>query len=260
MVLMLCEDRLGVKSYTHVVEPEYQVPEDLAGGLQKDIARLLDGEPLQYVIGECEFFGRNFRVNPSVLIPRPETEMLVREAVTEALGLDRPLRVLDLCTGSGCIAWSLALEVPFAEVVGVDISEDALAVASSQFEAPNIRFVKADVLDMPSAAEWGAFDMILGNPPYIMESERAQMRRNVLDYEPGLALFVPDADPLLFYRAIAGWASRLLAPGGKAMVEINESLGKATAELFSAAGMQKVRIVKDFFSKDRFVSFEKPAM
>lgn len=259
MVLMLCQDRLGVKSYTHVVDPGFEVPADRLEGLQDDLSRLLKGEPLQYVTGICEFFGRSFKVSPAVLIPRPETEILVREAVTRALDLDRPLRVLDLCTGSGCIAWSVALEVPFAEVVGVDISEDALEVAGSQFDASGVRFVKADVLDAAADFGPGRFDMVLSNPPYIMDSEKPLMRSNVLDYEPDIALFVRDGDPLVFYRAVAHHASRLLVPGGSGMVEINERLGAETAEVFMSAGMEKVEILKDFFGKDRFISFEKPA-
>lgn len=259
MVLMLCEDRLGVKSYTHVVDPGFEIPHDRLEGLQEDLSRLLDGEPLQYVTGTCEFFGRRFNVSPAVLIPRPETEILVREAVTRALDLDRPLRVLDLCTGSGCIAWSVALEVPYAELVGVDISDAALEVARSQFDSPGVSFIKADVLDASADFGPGSFDMILSNPPYIMESEKALMRSNVLDHEPEIALFVPDSDPLVFYRAVAGAASRLLVPGGSGIVEINEQLGSATADVFKAAGLQKVEIMKDFFGKDRFVSFEKQA-
>lgn len=260
MILMLCQDRLGVKSYTHVTEPGFEIPFVRLGGLQDDLRRLLSGEPLQYVTGECEFFGRKFIVNPSVLIPRPETEILVQKAVTDALSLDRPLRVLDLCTGSGCIAWSLALEVPFAEVVAVDISEDALEVARGQFpDGRNIRFFKADVLDPGQDFPEGQFDMILSNPPYIMEKEKSQMRRNVLDYEPELALFVPDGDPLVFYRAVAEWARLRLVPLGRGYVEINETLGPQTAEVFRSAGMVNVRILDDFSGKNRIVSFEKPA-
>ena len=260
VISILCQDRLGVKSYTHVTEPDFEIPADRLKGLQDDLRRLLSGEPVQYVIGECEFFGRRFTVNPSVLIPRPETEILVREAVTRALTTDKPLRVLDLCTGSGCIAWSVALEVPFASVVAVDISPSALKVAAGQFPSGDVKFVQADVLDLSQPFPEGDFDMILSNPPYVLESEKSQMRSNVLDYEPALALYVPDDDPLLFYRAIAVWAQRLLVPGGTAVVEINESLGERTAALFARAGMENVRIMNDFYARDRFVSFSKPLL
>ena len=255
MILMLCQDRLGVKSYTHVTEPGFEIPADRLGGLQDDLRRLLSGEPLQYVTGECEFFGRKFIVNPSVLIPRPETEILVQKAVTDALTLDRPLRVLDLCTGSGCIAWSLALEVPFAEVVAVDISEDALEVARGQFpDGRNIRFLKADVLDPGQDFPEGQFDLILSNPPYIMEKEKAQMRRNVLDYEPELALFVPDDDPLLFYRAIGNIALPLLRKEGILAFEINRRYGTEVCTLLESLGYHEVELHLDIFGNQRIVT------
>lgn len=194
-------------------------------------------------------------MNQSVLIPRPETEQLVSEAVSILLSWERPCRVLDLCTGSGCIAWSVFLEVPGTEVVAVDISDAALDVARSQFDGPSPRFVKADVLSGPEGFDEGLFDLVLCNPPYVMESEKSAMRANVLNYEPGLALFVPDADPLVFYRAVAQWARRFLRHGGTGLVEINESLGPQTEAVFKDAGYKETQIVRDFFSKYRFVKF-----
>ena len=232
---------------------------------------MAQGEPLQYVTGVQEFCGRRFRVAPGVLIPRPETEMLVAEA-TERLRpllLGKPLpKVLDLCTGSGCIAWSIALEAPGAVVTGVDISEAALALARSQFaaEGPGVpreaaapEFVLQDVLEVPESFAGAPLDVITANPPYIRESEKAAMHRNVLEYEPALALFVPDEDPLLFYRAVARWALRFLKPGGWGIAEINEELGAETAAVFESAGLRKVEKHGDFFGKERFVSFEKAA-
>ena len=281
LVLMLCGERLGVERYTHVVEPQTPVPADREAGLEDDLRRLCAGEPIQYVLGFTEFCGRRFSVGPGVLIPRHETEQLVAEAVAELRGRPAP-RVLDLCTGSGCIAWSLALEVPEAEVVGVDLSEEALLYAESQFPgvsglvpqgqektsslrcgnapgrqpaARRPRFFQADVLDTEQAFPYGPFDLIVSNPPYVMERERALMRPNVLDWEPALALFVPDDDPLRFYRAIARWAQRFLAPGGIGLVEINEALGPETAALFRSAGLKNVQIRRDFFQKERFIRF-----
>ena len=172
-----------------------------------------------------------------------------------------PLRILDLCTGSGCIAWTLALEMPGAEVTAVDISEEALAVASSQDFAEEMartgaiapRFIKADVLAGPIEG-LGQFDIIVSNPPYVMDSEKDLMRTNVLDHEPHLALFVPDNDPLLFYRAVAGWADSLLAPGGLGLVEINEALGKETASVYDA-GYTSVEVLRDLSDRHRFVKF-----
>lgn len=254
MVLMLCEDRLGITSYTHIIEPQTAVPDEALPGLQADVERLLKAEPIQYVLGSTEFYGRNFLVNHDVLIPRPETEQLVKEAVSFALNLGRPARVLDLCTGSGCIAWSVFLEVPGSEVSGIDISEPALQVARSQFPEPSPTFLKADVTDLDRPLPvGGSFDLIVSNPPYIMESQKADMRPNVLEHEPGIALFVPDDDPLVFYRAIEHWSESLLAPDGAVFMEINEDLGDATADVFSSRGWRNVEQIKDFFGKTRFV-------
>lgn len=259
MVLILCRERLGVESYTYITEPGYEIPDDKLDSLSDDISRLSAGEPLQYVLGYAEFFGRRFCVNPSVLIPRPETEQLVDEALKLLRRIGPGARVLDLCTGSGCIAWSLAIEMPGTEVVAVDISAPALSVASRQFpELPDgviaPEFVCSDVLSLCPGVE-GRFDIIVSNPPYIMEREKALMRTNVLDHEPQLALFVPDNDPLLFYRAIAAVSSRLLCGNGTGLVEINETLGPATETLFRESGYKKTEIIRDFFSKERFVKF-----
>ena len=262
MVLMLCEERLGVRSYTHIIEPQTMVPEEALPGLESDVARLAKAEPLQYVLGKAEFYGRSFDVNPSVLIPRPETEQLVKEAVSFALNLGRPARVLDLCTGSGCIAWSVLQEAPGCEVVALDISEPALRTAEGQFPGSECspRFVRADVLDFRKGlGVEGRFDLIVSNPPYIMESQKQDMRPNVLEYEPGLALFVPDGDPLLFYRAVEHWASQLLSEDGAGFVEINEDLGPQTAALFTDAGWKEVLQIQDFYGKTRFVRFSKKA-
>ena len=263
LLLMLCEAQLGVQRHTPILEPSYEIPSGRLPSLLAALERLKKGEPVQYVLGFSEFMGRRFRVSPAVLIPRPETEQLVMEAVQTLRGLPRGARVLDLCTGSGCIAWSLALEVPGTSVVGVDISRQALEVARSQdfplppgAQAPV--FIQADILDTAQPFPFGPFDWVLSNPPYIMEAEKAQMRRNVLDFEPSAALFGPDTDPLVFYRAVAAWCGRLLVPGGRGLVEINESLGVDTAEVFASAGFGDVRQMKDFFDKDRFVSFRKP--
>lgn len=257
---MLCEERLGVKSWTHVVEPGFEVPCDALPSLEEDIRRMASGEPVQYVLGYSDFFGRRFRVNPSVLIPRPETEQLVQEAVEWAKTVAGVPRVLDLCTGSGCIAWSVRKEIPSSQVVAVDISEDALAVARSQFDGDSPEFVCADVLDVMQAGGFGSFDLILSNPPYVKDSERNLMRTNVLDWEPEIALFVPDEDALRFYDAVAGWAERCLRPGGRGIVEINETLGDETAGIFMSHGFSDVRIIPDFFGKSRFVSFFRSAL
>lgn len=258
MVLMLCEDLLGVRSYTHIVEPATEVPEERLEEMLDAVRRLSSGEPVQYVIGFADFYGQRYRVTPAVLIPRPETEQLVKEVVCECLGCGRKVRVLDLCTGSGCIAWSVVHEVPGAEVVAVDISEDALQVARGQFpEMSSPEFVKDDVLAGGEGFGRGLFDVIVSNPPYVMESEKERMRKNVLDYEPPLALFVPDDDPLVFYRAIAEWMDRFLAPDGVGFVEINESLGEETAGVFRLKGYAGTTVLRDFYGRDRFLRIER---
>ena len=275
LVLMLCEELIGTQSYTHIVEPQYAVDKKDEPVLEAGLERLKKGEPVQYVTGVSEFCGRKFHVTPDVLIPRPETELLVREAVKRADRIRRmrspygksaePVRVLDLCTGSGCIAWSVAMEVPGVQVVGVDISEEALNVARGQDFSAELKntgalppvFVKADVLDTTQEFSYGPFDLILSNPPYILEKEKTLMRTNVLDFEPEQALFVPDEDPLLFYRAIAAWSQRFFSAEGTGLTEINEELGADTQAVFTAAGFQDVEQVKDFFDKTRFIFYKK---
>ncbi len=275
IVLMLCESLIGTKSYTHIVEPRYDIDKKAEQPLAEAMLRLQAGEPIQYVIGRTDFCGHSFKVNRNVLIPRPETELLVREAIKIAGRIQRmripygksaePVRVLDLCTGSGNIAWSVALGVPGARVVGVDISEAALDVARSQNFSADLKstgalaptFVAADVLDTEQEFNYGSFDLILSNPPYIMEKERALLRKNVVDYEPALALFVPDDDPLLFYRAVARWSERFLSPEGKGLTEINEVLPKETVAVFRDSGFGEIDVIKDFFDKNRFVFYMK---
>lgn len=262
LVLMLCRELLGVTNYTHVVEPQTTVPEAQLPELEADLERLCAGEPIQYVLGVAEFCDRRFAVGPGVLVPRPETELLVAEAVRtlQEMDLERAPRVLDLCTGSGCIAWSIALDIRDAEVIGLDLSEKALGYARNQFGGSGLvrqspEFLQADVLDTEQDFPYGPFDLIVSNPPYVLERERAQMRPNVLDWEPGLALFVPDDDPLRFYRAVARWAQRFLRPGGVGLVEINEALGPETAGVFRTAGFGNVQMLPDFYKKVRFVRF-----
>ena len=255
MVLMFLQHSIGTSRHTHILEPLYEVSEEASAEALGAFGRMASGEPIQYIIGKAYFYDREFKVTPDVLIPRPETELLVREAVNWARRSGRrSLRILDLCTGSGCIAWSMALELPGSEVTAVDISDGALAVAAGQkFECDNApKFIKADVLAGPVEG-LGAFDMILSNPPYVMDSEKALMRRNVLDHEPWLALFVSDDDPLIFYRAVAAWAKQLLKSDGLCLVEINESLGRQTAKVFEDTGFRDVEVLQDLNSRDRFI-------
>ena len=261
IVFACLEHFVGTKRHTHIIEPQYDVEEQQASVVMQAFERLAAGEPLQYVTGKAYFYGREFHVTSDTLIPRPETELLCRMSVEGASKSES--RVLDLCTGSGCIAWTLALELPKAEVAAVDISDGALAVASSQDFAEEMSrtgasapvFIKTDVLAGPESFEGKQYDIILSNPPYVMDKEKALMRSNVLDHEPHLALFVSDSDPLIFYRAVADWAFELLAPEGFGVVEINEALGEETADVFRSKGFSNAEVVKDLYEKDRFVRF-----
>ena len=273
MILMLCEETLGIKNYTHIVNPDFEISEDDSRMLLAKLEDLSRGMPLQYALGFADFCGLRFKVSPAVLIPRPETELLVRDALQQASRIKRmraaygksaePVRVLDLCTGSGCIAWSVALNLPGTVVVGTDISDDALEVARSQDFAAELKsrqalapvFVKSDVLDTEQEFPYGPFDLILSNPPYILPSEKSQMRVNVLDYEPEVALFVPQEDPMLYYRAVARWSERFLAPEGKALTEINAQLAEETKAVFKDAGFTGIELIKDYFYKNRFILY-----
>ena len=265
MVFAFLEHHIGTRRHTHIVEPGYEVSEEDACKAVSAFERMASGEPLQYVTGKADFYGRDFHVTPSVLIPRPETELLCRMALDVAA--ERQIDILDLCTGSGCIAWTVALECPQAEVTAVDISDGALDVAANQDFTEELSrtgakapvFCKADVLAGPEAfcRADRKYDLILSNPPYVMDKEKALMRTNVLEHEPHLALFVSDDDPLVFYRAVAGWASALLAPDGTGIVEINEALGPETAKVFLDAGFSSAEIVKDLSERDRFVVFSR---
>lgn len=262
MVFLYLEYSIGTRRHTHILDPQYSIEDVSAQFLIDGFERIASGEPVQYVMGKAHFYGRDFNVAPGVLIPRPETEMLCREVIQRALHAGS--RILDMCTGSGCIAWTLAIEMPGVELCAVDVSDQALVIASGQDFSEEItrtsavrpEFVKQDVLCSPPES-LGMFDAIVSNPPYVMESEKILMRSNVLEHEPHLALFVSDEDPLLFYRAIAEWAVLLLKAGGMGVVEINEALGDATAEVFRNAGFVDVGIVKDLYDKDRFVRFFK---
>ena len=263
MVFLFLESSIGTQRHTHIMEPGFEVSDEVAEAALASFTRISSGEPLQYVTGKAFFYGREYRVTPDVLIPRPETELLCR-MVLDARRSSGHVSVMDLCTGSGCIAWTMALEMPGAQVTAVDVSEGALDVASSQNFSDEISrtgahspvFRHADILESPlTLGEDGAsFDVLVSNPPYVMDSERALMRPNVLEHEPGLALFVPDDDPLLFYRAVSDWALHFLKPDGICVVEINEALGPETADVFINAGFKDVHVVQDLNSRDRFVT------
>lgn len=217
--------------------------------LNKIFNRLTEGEPVQYVLGRAEFSGRWFNVRPGVLIPRPETEELCAWITADSKASGSP-KVLDIGTGSGCIAITLQLDMPESKVTAWDISADALDVAreNAQQLGANVNFVRQDALNAKPEGEW---DVIVSNPPYICEKEKKDMAVNVLEHEPHTALFVPDADPLLFYRAITRLAVQTLNKGGRLYFEINPIYADDTCRMMQAEGMTAVELRSDMYGKQR---------
>lgn len=228
------------------------LPDFVIDKIRKVVDALLEHEPIQYIFGEADFYGRSFAVDRSTLIPRPETAELVDIIADE--NKDSDLRVLDAGTGSGCIAVSLALTLRFPAVTAVDISEEALSVAAknaARYKA-KVRFRSADILSMIPADN--EYDIIVSNPPYIADSEKTEMDKNVLDYEPAGALFVPDSDPLRFYRALAKYGVTALKPGGKIYFEINSHFPEEMRLLLKEYGYDDVLLRRDMQGLYRFAS------
>lgn len=278
-----------------------ELSSDEGRNLEEIITRLQNGEPVQYVLGKADFAGRTFHVEPGVLIPRPETaelcqwiekDMIEKSIVSSGdspedssgnspQATDDARLILDICTGSGCIAITLGLNIPNSEVTGWDISEDALRIAQGNVEmmkAGNVRIEHQDALALPKAAETDnekmkgnddkevvkpkgeaktpstqKWDLIVSNPPYICEKEKADMEKNVLEHEPSLALFVPDEDPLKFYRAIAEYASSALKSGGALYLEINPIYEKETREMLLKLDFKDIETKEDAFGKKRMM-------
>jgi release factor glutamine methyltransferase len=257
--------KAGLKTLEHlniIVEQSKQVNHYLE--------QLLTHRPVQYVLNEAWFYNLQFEVNESVLIPRPETEELVEMIIQEAGGKKHEVRTgatsyivprtsfLDIGAGSGCIPISIKKSIPEAEVSAIDVCSEALHVAMNNAvkHETDINFHLLDFLDESKWNELGLFDIIISNPPYVKSSERSSMSEHVLQFEPHKALFVPDDDALIFYKKIASFASMHLKPGGKVFVEINQQLGKETADLFTSTGFSKVELKKDMSGNERFVVAE----
>lgn len=254
IVFLLLAHQLRLKK-TDILANKPIPPDVSPEALQADMDRLMRHEPIQYVIGETEFFGRLFRVTPTVLIPRPETEELVdwiRRRHRSALA---PIRMLDIGTGSGCIAITLAKELPGARVTAWDISPEALSVAANNaaFHQAAVLFEEVDILNQASWTQVPPFDCVVSNPPYVTRGEITQMRPNVTAYEPHLALFVEDASPLLFYENIARFCQDHLRPEGHCYVEVNEQYATEVRRLFERNGLDDAEIYRDLFDKPRFV-------
>ena len=247
---ILATEMLGVSQMAFYMKDDIALTAEQATLLDSTIARLQQHEPIQYILGYSDFCGLRFKVTPATLIPRPETSELVEWIASEANGKEN---ILDIGTGSGCIAVSLANKLRHSNVSAWDISAEALAAATENSKANNcaVTFREVDILAYQPNDE--QFDIIVSNPPYIKEVEKEQMEANVLDWEPHTALFVPDNDPLLFYRTIAQRATTMLRPGGKLYFEINRAYGKETVDMLSALGYTDIELRKDFADNDRMI-------
>lgn len=256
IAFLVIHHEFGLSSTEVLMERQLTLDPDIHMRLDYIVDRLNRHEPIQYILGEAEFFGRKFLVNSSVLIPRPETEELIRMITPPSPAGEQTgvMRILDIGTGSGCIAITLKLVLPLAEVYATDISETALKVAHKNANRHNasVEFLRHDILNEEIPMQ--NLDLIVSNPPYIAQHEKAQMKRNVKEHEPHLALFVPGEDALLFYRAIAGKGKHALKPGGKILVEINEQSGPEVTGIFIGEGYTDVSLLKDINMKDRIVT------
>jgi release factor glutamine methyltransferase len=236
--------------------PEYQFPEELQGKANAILQELSTGKPLQYILGHTEFYGLPFKVNPSVLIPRPETEELVEWVLKSDLP-KTDINILDIGTGSGCIAISLKKNLPNATVWAMDISAGALKTAKENAELNDVEvnFIEGDVLNLTHNSQLATlnYNIIISNPPYVTPADKDLMHTNVTDFEPHTALFVPQDDPLLFYRAIADLAAKNLIEGGLLFLEINESYGNETAEMLRAKLFKAIELRKDMCGRDRMI-------
>lgn len=251
---MVMEHELGLSTTEILMEKEVEISPEIQNKLGVIAQRLNDHEPIQYVLGDEEFLGKRFLVSPAVLIPRPETEELVKQVpFPPTTGEGTTVRILDIGTGSGCIAISLKSLMPHAEVYATDISDEALAIAQKNVGRlePQVKLIKHDILNENIPIK--DVDIIVSNPPYVAQQEKKSMQQHVLDHEPHVALFVPDTDPLIFYKAIASRGRQALKPGGKVVVEINALYGNETVSVFESENYADVALIKDMNGKDRFI-------
>ena len=257
MLYLILESVAGITRSDIIAQKAVSLTSAETSKLDAMLDRVNKNEPVQYILGVAHFFGQEFSVNPSVLIPRPETELLVEEVLKRASTASG--KILDIGTGSGCIAITLAKKLPQKSVIAFDIRDDALRTASENAKQLGaiVNFQRVDILKDEILHQ--ELEFIVSNPPYIAVSEKGAMNSNVLDHEPHLALFVPDNDALIFYKAIAKKGFQVLKPEGRILVEINERFGKETADVFRMEGFTQIEIVKDLQGKDRIVAAVKPA-
>ena len=263
LFMMVLENVVNISSAKIKAFPETEISTPDSERITNILTRLATGEPIQYIVGYTEFYGLSFKVNPSVLIPRPETEELVDWAIKSwqlAVGSwQEPFNILDIGTGSGCIPISLMKNLPGAEVSAVDISPEALQTAkeNARLNKVEVHFIQADILNPKSEILNSKFEIIISNPPYVTLEDKKLMHTNVTDFEPHTALFVPEEDPLIFYKAIADFASTHLKKGGLLFFEINESYGKQIVDLLNNKQFINIELRTDISGKDRMVKATK---
>jgi len=257
LMRILLEDFFAIDLKRQLMEPNLRIDEEQVARLEQAVRRLLLGEPVQYVTGMTHFGDLLIKVSPAVLIPRPETGELVRK-ICDSFPKDKSMRIWDIGTGSGCIAIALAKYFVNAEVVGSDLSDEALLVARENAESNGVKvtFVHDDIMNPQSVFFNQPVDLVVSNPPYVCDGERFSMEANVLDWEPENALFVPDGDPLCFYRQILSLAKNQLNPNGQIWFEINERMGEEMLQLSREFFFTKAQILEDFAGKPRFARFE----
>ena len=255
LTLLVINELTGTSKAKIKAFPEQEVTCIEVEKLNTILKRLQNGEPVQYIFGHTEFYGLPFNVNPSVLIPRPETEELVEWALSSVVNSEWAGNILDIGTGSGCIAISLKKNLSNTSVSAVDISPDALKTAKQNAGLNNVdvTFINDDILNIKSKIENSKFEIIISNPPYVTLHDKTQMHTNVTDFEPHTALFVPENDPLIFYKAIANFVAKNLTSDGLLFFEINESLGNETIELLKDKGFKNIELRKDMSGRNRMI-------
>lgn len=255
LAAVILEVFAGVDKTEIYTSTDRAVTESVLLKINNAIKRLKNEEPIEYITGYAEFYGLRFKVTPDVLIPRPETEELVKHVFNLFRYNPNPANILDACTGSGCIAVALKKILPRAQLYAFDSNPKALEIAAlnAAYNDTAVSTYRDDLLNHTHCTSLPPLDALLCNPPYIKASEKALMRKNVLDYEPHTALFVPDDNPLIYYVALAELGKNLLKKGALLFCEINETLGNNTAQLFTEKGYKDVALIKDMNNKDRFV-------
>ncbi|HWD87239.1 MAG TPA: peptide chain release factor N(5)-glutamine methyltransferase [Mucilaginibacter sp.] len=253
---IVLSDVASISSSKAKALPELELSAEHLNSIDKILAELKIGKPIQYILGHTEFFGLDFKVNPSVLIPRPETEELVEWVISSVGSFELAAgNILDIGTGSGCIAISLKKNLPGFSVSAMDIAPDALQTAKANAESNQVEidFVQNDILNNKFEIEHSKFEIIVSNPPYVTFADKRQMHTNVTDFEPHIALFVPEDDPLIFYKAIADFALNNLENGGMLFFEINENYGKQIVDLLNNKSFKNIELRKDMSGRNRMI-------